>query len=104
MIQGLYSIKDSVANEYGPVITAKNDGTAVRHILDIFQGQHITGALLLDYSFHKLAEFDNETGEIVLFNEEIDFMEEHSRQQEYKKNMEKDQLRLSFEAAQGVKK
>lgn len=58
----LYSIKDKIANEFGPIFQAKNDGVAKRMYSQTLQGDHVVYAD--DYSLWSVGEFDVETGVI----------------------------------------
>ena len=56
----LYSIEDKIANEFGPVFQAKNDGVAKRMYVQTMQGDRILYAD--DYRLWSVGEFDVETG------------------------------------------
>lgn len=60
MAMQLYSIKDVVAQEFGPVFQAKNDGVAIRQVNNTFKTMPPGDA----DAFHlfKIGEFDTETG------------------------------------------
>lgn len=58
----LYSIEDKVANEFGPIFQAKNDGVAKRMYSQTIQGDRILYAD--DYRLWSVGEFDVETGVI----------------------------------------
>lgn len=60
----VYSVKDTVANEFGPIWQAVNDGVAkrqFRHILDSTKGVRFD-----DFELWRLAEFYKDSGEIVV--------------------------------------
>lgn len=62
MLFKLYSIKDNVAEEYGPVFIAKNDGVAARNFNALVKQEHVR---VEDYTLYCLGEFDNDKGEII---------------------------------------
>lgn len=60
---GMYTIKDSAANEYGPLITAKNDAVAIRQFKNLMKNTDFPE----DFSIFKIGEFNEETGVIEDF-------------------------------------
>lgn len=60
-MKGLYSIKDVVADEFGPIYEAVNDGVAIRNFSKILQ--EVTYPE--DFELYKVGEFDVKTGEIM---------------------------------------
>lgn len=60
----LYSVKDQVAEKFGPVFTAVNDGVAVRQFTGILKQVDYVG----EYDLYCVSEFDDETGSIKAVN------------------------------------
>lgn len=64
---GLYSIRDNVAEEFGPVFVAKNLQVAIRNFRMTFKGNE--GLFPEDYTLYVLAEFDSTSGVITALDE-----------------------------------
>ena len=60
----LYSVKDQVAEKFGPVFTAVNDGVAVRQFTGLLKQVDYVG----EYDLYCVAEFDDEQGSIKAVN------------------------------------
>ena len=60
----LYSIKDQVAEKFGPVFTAVNDGVAFRQFRGVINQADYIG----EYDLYCVAEFDDEQGSIKAVN------------------------------------
>lgn len=60
----LYSVKDLVAEKFGPVFTAVNDGVAVRQFTGLLKQVDYVG----EYVLYCVAEFDDEHGSIKAVN------------------------------------
>lgn len=56
----LYSLKDVVADEYGPVFEAKNDDVAIRVCKQI--PQKSPDIVLSDFELYRIGDFDHEKG------------------------------------------
>ncbi|NLE01519.1 MAG: hypothetical protein GX640_16765 [Fibrobacter sp.] len=65
----LYSIKDQVAEKFGPVFTAVNDGVAVRQFTGLLKQVDYVG----EYDLYCLAEFDDDSGSISTVNGDTGF-------------------------------
>lgn len=65
----LYSVKDNVANEFGPIQHCKNDGVALR----MYEHSLKDSINKEDYTLYHVGEINDETGEIqpLLFEVEI---------------------------------
>lgn len=63
----LYSIKDSLAEEFGPIFQCKNDAVACRMF-----GQMFTAKEAVDLTLYKLGKFDTEKGIQVCHPKEVD--------------------------------
>lgn len=61
MLQGLYSIYDRVACEFGPLQHCRNNAVAVR----MAQGALAKVSRPDDYSLFHVADFESDTGDIV---------------------------------------
>lgn len=61
MTYNLYSIYDSVSEEYGPIFHAKNEAVAKRAVASLLHD----GVKSSDYDLYSLGEFDVDTGFIV---------------------------------------
>lgn len=57
MIFNVYSIKDTLAGEYGPLFTAKNDAVAERMVCEMFNKK-----VFKDMELYCLGTFDTEKG------------------------------------------
>lgn len=57
---GLYTIKDNVANEFGPLLTAKSDAVAIRQFQSVVKSTDYPD----DYDMYRIGSFDENTGEI----------------------------------------
>lgn len=60
----LYSVKDQVAEKFGPVFMAVNDGVAVRQFTGLLKQVDYVG----EYDLYCVAEFDDEHGSIKSVN------------------------------------
>lgn len=60
-MKGLYSIKDVVAEEFGPVFEAVNNGVAIRNFSNVLKETKYPE----DYELYKLGNYDESTGEII---------------------------------------
>ena len=61
MVYNIYSIYDSVAEEYGPIFNAKSDAVAKRAVTGILNSGEIRSN---DYDLYCLGSYDTDTGEI----------------------------------------
>ncbi|GMO29634.1 MAG: hypothetical protein Ta2B_10630 [Termitinemataceae bacterium] len=64
MLFNLYSVRDRVANEFGPIFQAKNDDVAWRNYFSLLTNSNVTD--MLDYELVRLGSFDVDTGKIEL--------------------------------------
>lgn len=64
MIARLYSLYDSVAEEFGPLFQAKNDDVALRNVIQMFTEMKGKIANAECYHLYYIGDFDNETGKI----------------------------------------
>jgi len=62
-MMGIYSIKDIIALEYGPLFLAKNSGVAKRQYLNMMAEQRVNQ--ISDYCLYELGWYDPETGLII---------------------------------------
>lgn len=64
MFQGLYSIVDTVAEEFGPIFHAKNDGVAIRNYRNFLKDNPTVNPL--EVELVKVGEFNTaaDSGEI----------------------------------------
>lgn len=60
MLYNLYSIYDSVSEEYGPIFHAKNEAVARRAVESLLHD----GVKSIDFDLYCLGTFDNDTGVI----------------------------------------
>lgn len=65
MITRLYSLFDSVAEEYGPIFQAKNNDVALRNVIQMFMEMHVDIASLESYHLYHVGDFDSELGKFV---------------------------------------
>lgn len=65
MITRLYSVYDSVAEEYGPIFQAKNDDVALRNVIQMFTEMNVSIASLESYHLYHVGDFDSELGTLV---------------------------------------
>lgn len=65
MIMRLYSVYDSVAEEYGPLFQAKNDDVALRNVIQMFTDMNVSIASLESYHLYHVGDFDSELGTFV---------------------------------------
>ncbi len=61
MVYNIYSIYDSVAEEYGPIFNAKSDAVAKRAVSGILNSGEIRSN---DYDLYCLGTYNTDTGEI----------------------------------------
>lgn len=54
----LYTVKDSVAEEFGPLFQAKNDGVATRMFLELLKQTKQP----FEYKLFMVGQFDHDTG------------------------------------------
>lgn len=59
----IYSMKDIVADEFGPIWLAKNNKIALRNAVQ--QLSNIHPEVAKDYVLHHVGEWDTETGNII---------------------------------------
>lgn len=73
MIMRLYSLYDSVAEEFGPLFSAKNDDVALRNMIQMFAEMKVNIASLNSFHLFHVGDFDTELGKLdsVNSNEEI---------------------------------
>ena len=69
MSKSLYSVKDTVRGVFNPPFVEHNDETAVR----AFNFSCKESPFRLDLALYKLADFDEDTGKITLF-EDVKFL------------------------------
>lgn len=60
---GVYSIRDTIAEEFGPIFTAKNEGVAIRSFFQLLKGDPATNQA--DYTLHRLGTWDRDTGKLI---------------------------------------
>ena len=58
MVMKLYTIRDNIAEEFGPVFVAKNDNVAKRQFIDLIQENQIN---ITDYTLWYVGDFYPET-------------------------------------------
>ena len=58
MTMKLYTIRDNIAEEFGPVFVAKNDNVAKRQYINLIQTNQIT---ITDYTLWYVGDFNTET-------------------------------------------
>ena len=73
MIFGLYIIYDNIAKEGGHVITAKNDETAIRQLINLIRDNHYMNPK--EYQLFKVGEYEAELLTIEPHKKEIDFQD-----------------------------
>lgn len=61
MLHGLYSIRDRVACEFGPVQHCKNDAVAVRMFMKAME----KASTPEDYELFHVADMEMDTGEVI---------------------------------------
>jgi len=61
MIFNLYSIKDVVADEFGPVFQSVNDGVAVRSAVNVLKSAENPA----DYELYRIGAFNSDTGALA---------------------------------------
>lgn len=59
MINHLYTIKDLVADETGPIFEGKNDGVAIRNFI-----RGLKEADIIEFELLRVGKIDHDTGEI----------------------------------------
>ena len=59
MIFDLYTVRDLLADEHGPIFQAKNKAVAERNYHQLLEKQKLNAE---EYELVKIGEFDNETG------------------------------------------
>lgn len=64
MKMNLYSIRDNVAEEFGPIFQAKNHAIAKRNFINLIDENK--GMSKEDYQIVSMGTFDTETGEIAI--------------------------------------
>lgn len=62
MITRLYSVYDSVAQEYGPIFQAKNDDVAMRNVIQMFTDMKVNIANFYSFHLYHVGDFDSELG------------------------------------------
>lgn len=55
----LYTVLDILAEEYGPIFQAKNDGVATRNYLNMFKDEHFNPS---EYQLWNIGIYDTEAG------------------------------------------
>lgn len=68
MIMRLYSVYDSVAEEYGPLFQAKNDDVALRNVIQMFTDMNVSIASLESFHLYHVGDFDSELGSFASVN------------------------------------
>lgn len=63
MIYRIYSIRDSVADESGPLIIAPNDGVALRYLRQVLKD--LPPGADTEFDLQYVGDWDNESGLIV---------------------------------------
>lgn len=63
MKTNLYTVLDLVANETGPVWSAKNDEVALRQFTNLLKGDHVTSPG--DFHLYCIGEYDTESITLV---------------------------------------
>jgi len=66
MIFELYSIKDRLAEEYGPIFQAKNKAIAERNFNNLVEDKNLNED---EFNLVKVGNFDNETGRLTSIDE-----------------------------------
>lgn len=61
MLYKLYSIVDTVAEEYGPLFQAKNDGVAIRNFKQFLSKNQVDPS---EAELWYIADYDSETGKL----------------------------------------
>ena len=61
MKYNLYSIYDSVAEDFGPIFQAKNYDVALRYVAEMIMSHHVK---LSEYFLYYLGTFDSDSGSI----------------------------------------
>ena len=59
MVFELYTIKDLIAQEYGPIFQAKNKAVAERNFANLLEKQNLKQE---EFFLEKIGTFDNEKG------------------------------------------
>ena len=88
-IAKLYVVRDWVADEVGPVFTAKNDGIAIRQTCQLLHGCIDVN----DYALFQVGTIDTEKMEILPGIKEISFRELYAV---YKSKLEELKARETF--------
>lgn len=65
MITRLYSLYDSVAEEFGPLFSAKNDEVALRNVIQMFTDMKVNIASVESYHLYYIGNFDTDNGHLV---------------------------------------
>lgn len=65
MIMRLYSLYDSVAEEYGPLFQAKNDDVALRNVIQMFTDMHVRIVSLDCFHLYHVGDFDTVLGDFA---------------------------------------
>ena len=66
MVFELYSIKDRLAEEYGPIFQAKNKAIAERNFNNLVEDKNLNED---EFNLVKVGNFDNETGRLTSIDE-----------------------------------
>jgi len=66
MVFELYSIKDRLAEEYGPIFQAKNKAIAERNFNNLVEDKKLDED---EFNLVKVGNFDNETGRLTSIDE-----------------------------------
>lgn len=65
MIVRLYSVYDSVAEEYGPIFQAKNDKVALRNVIQMFTEMKVNIANFYSFHLYHVGDFDTALGDFA---------------------------------------
>lgn len=65
MITRLYSLYDAVAEEFGPLFSAKNDDVALRNVIQMFTDMKVNIASVESYHLYYVGNFDTVTGQLI---------------------------------------
>lgn len=91
MLFNLYSIKDIVACEYAPPFVSKNDEVAIRQVRQSYA--KLDKSVVMDFELHRIGQWDDESGKIVVAYENTVKVEGDFRSVE-QLGQERDQQRL----------
>lgn len=69
MIHYLYTIRDMIAEECGPVFNAKNDSVAIRQVHNLIRNEPCGDPS--EYELYRIGQYDGDTGRIVSIEPDI---------------------------------